>query len=255
MNRHEYLIFWFVGCTCTTSGSSVWRKEWITTSIFKRQSCGRKLVTKGFLQKTPTSFTDITTGDFCCQCEVIYPWECTVITCMNAAGTYVPLMLIFPQKIMKPELTGGAPPGTISSCDPSGWIQHDIFTEVFQHCLNFAKPTNKSPAVLVPDGHYSHTRNLELIDMAQENHVSLVSSPFTLPTEFSHPMHLSWGHFKPITLSRLPATVSDLMRALSSLARKPGPWVRIPLRAWMFSVCVCVCVFLCLCTGKGLAMS
>jgi hypothetical protein len=33
-------------------------------------------------------------------------------------------------------------------------------------------------------------------------------------------------------------------------ARKPGPWVRIPLRAWMFSVCVCLCVFLCLCTGR-----
>jgi hypothetical protein len=32
---------------------------------------------------------------------------------------------------------------------------------------------------------------------------------------------------------------------LSSLARKPGLWVRIPLRAWMFSVCVCA--FFCGC--------
>jgi hypothetical protein len=36
-----------------------------------------------------------------------------------------------------------------------------------------------------------------------------------------------------------------LRRALSSLAWKPGPWVRIPLRAWMFSVCVCA--FFCVC--------
>jgi hypothetical protein len=42
---------------------------------------------------------------------------------------------------------------------------------------------------------------------------------------------------------------------LPSLARKLGSWVRIPLRAWMFSVCVCVYVFLCLCTGRGLATS
>jgi hypothetical protein len=48
---------------------------------------------------------------------------------------------------------------------------------------------------------------------------------------------------------------SGLRRALSSLVRKPGPWVRIPLRAWMFSVCVCMCVFLCLYTARGLAMS
>jgi hypothetical protein len=38
----------------------------------------------------------------------------------------------------------------------------------------------------------------------------------------------------------LPVTVAErLGHALSSLARKPGSWVRIPLRAWMFSACVC----------------
>jgi hypothetical protein len=36
------------------------------------------------------------------------------------------------------------------------------------------------------------------------------------------------------------------MHELSSLARTPRPWVRIPLRAWMFSVCV-VCAFFCVC--------
>jgi hypothetical protein len=72
-------------------------------------------------------------------------------------------MLIFAIKIMKPELIDGAPPGTISSCDPSGWIQQHIFTERFQHCLSFAKTTNEDPAVLVSDGNYSHARNLEVI--------------------------------------------------------------------------------------------
>jgi hypothetical protein len=46
--------------------------------------------------------------------------------------------------------------------------------------------------------------------------------------------------------SRYP---SCLRRVLSSLAWKPGSWIRIPLRAWMFSVCICV--FLSLCTGRG----
>jgi hypothetical protein len=31
---------------------------------------------------------------------------------------------------------------------------------------------------------------------------------------------------------------------LSSLAWTPGPWVQIPPKAWMFSVCV-VCAFFC----------
>jgi hypothetical protein len=38
----------------------------------------------------------------------------------------------------------------------------------------------------------------------------------------------------------------DLRHELSSLARMPEPWVRIPLRSWMFSVCV-VCAFFCVC--------
>jgi hypothetical protein len=41
-------------------------------------------------------------------------------------------------------------------------------------------------------------------------------------------------------------TACSLRHTLSSLAWKPGSWVRIPLRAWMFSVSVfaffCVCV-------------
>jgi hypothetical protein len=43
-----------------------------------------------------------------------------------------------------------------------------------------------------------------------------------------------------------PAMVSSLRHELPSLARKPGPWVRHPLTAWMFSVCV-VCAFSCVC--------
>jgi hypothetical protein len=44
-----------------------------------------------------------------------------------------------------------------------------------------------------------------------------------------------------------PVTVAEQSKActLSSLARKPGSWVSIPLRAWMFGVRVCVCVCVC----------
>jgi hypothetical protein len=40
-------------------------------------------------------------------------------------------------------------------------------------------------------------------------------------------------------------TVTVAEHELSSLARRPGPLVRIPSRAWIFSVCV-VCAFLCI---------
>jgi hypothetical protein len=98
---------------------------------------------------------------------------CTLIACMNTAGACVPPMLIFSRKNMNPELMAGA----ISYCHPPSWIQQHSFTQWLQHLLSFAKPTNEDPAVLVFDGHCSHTRNLDVIDMARENHVSLVCLP------------------------------------------------------------------------------
>lgn len=38
----------------------------------------------------------------------------TIITGMNAAGRFVPPMLVFPRKNIKQELVDGAPPGTIA---------------------------------------------------------------------------------------------------------------------------------------------
>lgn len=101
----------------------------------------------------------------------------TVVTCMSPSGHYIPPLLIFPRKNMKMELMNGAPLGSIYACHPSGWIQTDIFTEWFRHFLLHVKPTEEDPAVLVLDGHFTHTRNIELINLARENHVSIVCLP------------------------------------------------------------------------------
>ena len=101
----------------------------------------------------------------------------TVVTCMNATGMYVPPMLVFPRKNMKPELLNGAPPGTIAKCHPSGWIQHDLFTAWLQHFIKHIKPSKDDPIVLILDGHYSHTRNIDLIDLARENYIHILCLP------------------------------------------------------------------------------
>jgi hypothetical protein len=54
----------------------------------------------------------------------------------------------------------------------------------------------------------------------------------------------------------LPVTVAKRSRhVLSSLARKPGSWVRIPHKAWMFGVCMSLICIWVLCLGTGLATS
>ncbi|VEN44176.1 unnamed protein product, partial [Callosobruchus maculatus] len=101
----------------------------------------------------------------------------TIITCVNASGVYIPPVIIFPRKNMKAELMLGAPAGAVAECHISGWVQTDIFTRWFKHFMKFAKPTATDPVLLVLDGHYSHTRNIELIDLAKENHVTIICLP------------------------------------------------------------------------------
>lgn len=96
---------------------------------------------------------------------------------MSAGGTFIPPMLIFPRKKMTNILMKGAPAGSIGTCHPSGWIQTHLFTEWFEHFIKETNPTKESPVLLILDGHYSHTRNLDVINIAQNNYVTIMSIP------------------------------------------------------------------------------
>ncbi|XP_072389656.1 uncharacterized protein [Diabrotica undecimpunctata] len=101
----------------------------------------------------------------------------TVITCMNAAGVLVPPLLIFPRKNIKTELMLGAPTEAMSECHVSGWVQADICTRWLQHFIIFTKPSAADPILLVLDGHYSHTRNVALIELAKQHHLTIICLP------------------------------------------------------------------------------
>ena len=88
------------------------------------------------------------------------------------------------KKNMKPELMNSTPPASIHACHPSGWTQSEIFTHWFLHFIKHTKVTKVDPFILVLDGHYSHTRNLEVITLARENHVDMICLPR---------IKLSWG--------------------------------------------------------------
>ena len=101
----------------------------------------------------------------------------TAVIAMNAAGNYVPPMLIFPRVRRKPEMMNGAPPGSIFACHPSGWMQTDLFTDWFRHFIAFAKPANNKPVLLVLDGHATHTKNIDVIDLARQHNVHIICLP------------------------------------------------------------------------------
>ncbi|CAH1962108.1 unnamed protein product [Acanthoscelides obtectus] len=113
---------------------------------------------------------------------------------------------------MKVELQDGAPPGTGFACHSSGWMQLDIFTAWFKHFLKFSKPTEDDPALLILDGHNSHTKNLDFIDMARRNHTTLLC----LPPHCSH-------RLQPLDVSFMGPLNKYYIRAVEKYLRNnPG---------------------------------
>lgn len=101
----------------------------------------------------------------------------TVIACMNPVGQYIPPFLIFPRVKVPASYLDGTPFNTDYDCHKSGWIQMDIFTKWFQHFLKYAKPTKELPVLLILDGHNTHTRNADVIELARKNNVVIISIP------------------------------------------------------------------------------
>ena len=100
----------------------------------------------------------------------------TIICTMNASGSYVPPLMIFPRKNMSNLLIKDGPPGTVGAASISGWTDSGIFLQWLNHFKQFAKPNAQHHIVLFLDGHTSH-KTLEAIDFCRNNDISLISFP------------------------------------------------------------------------------
>lgn len=73
----------------------------------------------------------------------------------------------------------------------------NVFTDWFKH---FNKHTSESKVLLILDDHFSHTRNIDVIERARENNVDILSLlPHT--THKLQPLHKNlWDYSKLITV-------------------------------------------------------
>jgi len=126
-----------------------------------------------------------------------------VVTCMSPNEHFIPPLLVFPRKNMKQELMDGTLPGSIHACHPSGF-----FSQWFLHFIKHTKPTKEDPVILVLDGHYSNTRNLEVITFARENHVDIIC-------------------LQPHSSHKMQPLVKAIMRPLKTFyCQEIGKWLR-----------------------------
>ena len=105
----------------------------------------------------------------------------TVITCMSPTGHFIPPLLVFQKKKKKKKYetrTNEWHTAWINPHVPSLGVDRERdFFPVISSFIKYSKPTKEDPFLLVLDGQYSHTRNLELISSAWGNHVDIICLP------------------------------------------------------------------------------
>lgn len=118
----------------------------------------------------------------------------SVITCVNAEGSFLPPCCIFKGKNKKHEFEDGLPPGgKVIMGEKSAYVTSDIFFQWLREFFVARKRAGK--ALLIVDGHSSHCSNVELLDFAVANDVIL----FCLPSHSTHWLQpLDRSFFKPL---------------------------------------------------------
>ena len=101
----------------------------------------------------------------------------TLVLCGSASGYFVPPFFIFPRVKNNPQLMVGAPPGSIQQNCSTGWIQSSIFLTWLEHFVRHTNSSKENPSLLILNGHTTHTKNLELIDLARESGVYMLCLP------------------------------------------------------------------------------
>ncbi|KAJ8943765.1 hypothetical protein NQ318_011977 [Aromia moschata] len=80
-------------------------------------------------------------------------------------------------RIIANRTTSGLPPGGWAEANESGWITIEVFLKWFKKFIEFSNAKKETPVVLLFDGHASHTKNLEVIDLAREKGIILLCFP------------------------------------------------------------------------------
>lgn len=101
----------------------------------------------------------------------------TIVCCTNAAGLFIPPMIIFKRKRKLAELEIGAPTGSIVEISDTGYINSELFLSWLKHFYSVVKPSADKPVLLLLDGHTTHSKNLEALLFAKEHGIILLQLP------------------------------------------------------------------------------
>ena len=100
----------------------------------------------------------------------------TVACVVNAIGTALPPMIIFPRVRYNEHFVNGAPVGSIGAGTKSGWMTEESCMTFLQHFQKHTKSSEDSPVLIVLDNHSSHI-SIQALDYAKSNAITILTFP------------------------------------------------------------------------------
>ena len=91
---------------------------------------------------------------------------------------HIPPYLVFPRVNVQDNWLLTAPPGSDASGHPkaTGWMTEMNLVKYMKHVVQYAKPSQQSPILLLLDNHQSHL-SIEIIDNARAIYITMLSFP------------------------------------------------------------------------------
>jgi hypothetical protein len=95
---------------------------------------------------------------------------------VSAAGVALPPVFVFPRKLFRDTLMGGAPEGSLGLVHESGWMTSGNFLKLLEHFVKNVNASKENEYILTMDNHDSHL-SLECVIYAKEHGVHSVTLP------------------------------------------------------------------------------
>lgn len=105
----------------------------------------------------------------------------TIVGIVNAAGEYIPPVIIFPRKRPHPEYMEGCVDGAIPLFNAKGYMDATFFLRTLEHFKDHVQVSIENPLLLILDNHSSHL-SLEALRFCRNNGIHMI----TLPPHTSH---------------------------------------------------------------------
>ena len=94
----------------------------------------------------------------------------TACCIINAPGSSLPPVMVFPRKHPKKWMIADTPAATLGLASPLGWMIAELFLEVMQDFIKYEHASKENPALPIFDNHASHIL-ISVIELAKESGV------------------------------------------------------------------------------------